>query len=312
MTTTLSNMLDEVSMNLSGYTFQQDRATYLATSVTTTVSSSASPLILSLGSTDSLGKGIIEIDEELMWVDTYDRVSNTATVAPYGRGYMGTTAATHAADTKVTISPTFPKFAIKRAINDTIRALGATIFAVKSTTFTFNAAVSTYAFANLNIKNILSITWQEVGPSKEWRPIRRWDFDSSANPEAFGYVTGTDQVQTVTLGEAITSGRTVKVIYATDPVAFTTNAQDFVTQTGLPESTRDVVILGASYRLLTYLDPARASQVSPQADETDNKRPFGSSNTATKQLYALYTQRLNEETAAQQANYPIRVHYSRR
>ncbi len=312
MTTTLTNMIDEVAVNLAGYTFQQDRATYLTTAVTTTTSSSASPLVLSLGSTDNVGKGVIEIDEELMWVDSYDRVANTATVAPYGRGYLGTTAATHSADTRVAISPTFPRFNVKRAINDTIRALGSSIFAVKSTTFTFNAAVSTYAFANLNIKNILTVTWQTIGPTKEWAPIRKWDFDSIANPEAFGYTTGTDQVQTITLGEAPISGRTVKITYATDPVAFTTNSQDYATQTGLPESTRDVVILGAAYRLLSFLDPARAAQVSPQADETDSKRPYGASQTATKQLYALFSQRLAEETKSQQQNYPPKVHYSRR
>jgi hypothetical protein len=312
MSNTLTNMIDEVAVNLAGYTFQQDRSTYLTTAVTTTTSSSASPLILSLGSTDNVGKGVIEIDEELMWVDSYDRVANTATVAPYGRGYLGTTAATHTADTRVAISPTFPRFNVKRAINDTIRALGSSIFAVKSTTFTFNAAVSTYAFANLNIKNILTVTWQTTGPTKEWMPIRKWDFDSIANPEAFGYTTGTDQVQTITLGEAPTAGRSVKITYATDPVAFTTNAQDYATQTGLPESTRDVVILGAAYRLLSFLDPARAAQVSPQADETDSKRPYGASQTATKQLYALFSQRLAEETKSQQQNYPPKVHYSRR
>jgi hypothetical protein len=312
MTTTLTNMIDEVLVNLAGYTFQQDRSTYLTTAVTTTTSTSASPLILSLGSTDSVGKGILEIDEELLWVDSFDRVANTATVSPYGRGYLGTTAATHAADAKVTISPTFPRFSVKRAINDTIRSLGANIFAVKSTTFTFNAAVSTYAFANLDIKNILTISWQSIGPSKEWVPIRRWDFDASANPEAFSYTSGTDQVQTITLGEAPISGRTVKVVYATDPSSFTSNSQVYTTVTGLPESTRDVVILGAAYRLLSFLDPARAAQVSPQADETDSKRPYGASQSATKQLYALYTQRLNEETKAQQQNYPPKVHYSRR
>jgi hypothetical protein len=312
MATTLTNMIDEVAVNLAGYTFQQDRSTYLASAVTTTTSTSASPLILSLGSTENVGKGVIEIDEELMWVDSYDRVANTATVAPYGRGYLGTTAATHTADTRIAISPTFPRFNVKRSINDTIRALGANIFAVKSTTFTFNAAVSTYAFANLNIKNILTVTWQSIGPSKEWVPLRKWDFDSIANPEAFSYVTGTDTVQTITLGEAPISGRTVKVTYATDPAAFTTNSQDYSTQTGLPESTRDVVILGAAYRLLSFLDPARAAQVSPQADETDSKRPYGASQTATKQLYALYSQRLAEETKAQQQNYPPKVHYSRR
>lgn len=310
--TTLNNMIDEVLINLAGYTFQQDRATHLAAAVTTTTSSSTSPTVLQLGSTDSVGKGILEIDEELMWIDSFDRVANTATVSPYGRGYLGTTAATHAVDAKVTISPTFPRFTIKRAINDTIRSLGSNIFAVKTTTFTFNAAVSTYAFANLNIKNVLTISWQSIGPTKEWIPIRRWDFDATANAEAFGYVTGTDQVQTITLGEAPVAGRTVKISYATDPEPFTSNSQVYTTVTGLPESTRDVVILGAAYRLLSFLDPARASQVSPQADETDAKRPYGASQNATKQLYALYSQRLNEETKSQQANYPIRVHYSRR
>jgi hypothetical protein len=305
--TTLNEMIDEVVLNLSGYTFQQDRSTYLRTAVTTTTSSVSSPLILSLGSTENVGKGIVEIDEELMWVDSFDRLANTATVAPYGRAYLGSTAATHSAESKVTISPTFPRSSIKRAINDTIRSLGSGIFAVKSTSFTFNAAKTTYAFNNLNIKNILTLSWESVGPSKEWVPIRRWDFDSTADATAFGA-----NAQTVTLGEMPISGRTVRVVYATDPAPFTTNAQVYSTQTGLPESTKDVAILGAAYRLLTFLDPARASQVSPQADETDGKRPFGASQSATKQLYALYQQRLNEETKSQQQNYPPRVHFSRR
>ena len=306
MTTTLSNLIDEVSINLAGYTYQQDRATHLTSAVTTLTSSSTSPTVLYLGSTDNLGKGIVEIDEELMWVDSFDRVANTATVSPYGRGYLGTTAATHTVDSKVAISPTFPRYVVKKAINDTINAVGSSIYAAKVTTFTFNAAQTTYDFDGLNIQNILSISWQSVGPSLEWIPVRRWSWDSKADETAFGATA-----QTVTIGDYITPGRTVKVVYATDPVPFTTNAQDFSTQTGLPDSCKDVIVLGASYRLLTFLDPARAAQVSPQADETDSKRPYGASQTATKQLYALYTQRLNEETARQQSFYPIRVHYSR-
>ena len=307
MTTTLSNLIDEVQINLAGYTYQQDRATHLRAAVTTTTSSSASPLILQLGSTENIGKGVVEVDEELMWLDSFDRVANTATVAPYGRGYLGTTAATHDADAKVTISPTFPRYVIKKAINDTVRAAGSTIFAVKSTDFTFSAPQTTYnIYAGYRIQNVLSIMWQTVGPSQEWVPVRRWSWDSKADATAFAA-----NAQTVTIGDYITPGRKVKVIYATDPEAFTTNADDFTTQTGLPDSCKDLIVLGAAYRLLTYLDPARASQVSPQADETDSKRPYGASQTATKQLYALYTQRLNEETARQQQQYPIRVHYSR-
>lgn len=307
MTVTFAQMIDEVKINLSGYTFQQDRSTYLTAAVTTLTSPSSAPTVLSLGSTTDFGKGVIEIDDELLWIDSVDRVANTATVAPYGRGYLGTTAATHAVDAQVTVSPIFPRESIKKAINDTIAAVGASIYATKQTTFTYNAAITTYDFDGLDIENILSIAWQDIGPSKEWIRVKRWDFDPFADVTTWG-----TNSQTVTIGDIIIAGRTVKVMYATHPSVFTATNQDFSTQTGLSESVKDVVTLGAAYRLLQYLDPARSAQYSPQADEIDAKRPFGASNNAVRQLFALYTQRLNEERTKQQTQYPPRVHYSAR
>ena len=298
-------MIDEVLINLAGYTLQQDRSTHLLQAVSTTTSTIAVPTVLQLASTE-LGKGTVEVGEELMWVDSFDRIANTATISPYGRGYLGTTASTAAAGTRVVISPTFPRYVVKKAINDTIRAIGSSIFSVKQTTFTYNAAITTYELENLNIKNILTMHWESIGPSKEWIRVKRYDLDALPEINTWGATS-----QTVTIGDIITPGRTVKVVYATDPTALGTNSDIFTTVTGLPESVRDVVILGAAYRLLTYLDPARAAMVSPQADETDAKRPYGSSSTATRQLFALYTQRLAEETRAQQQQYPARVHYSR-
>lgn len=306
--TTLLDMINEVSINLSGYTLQQDRATHITLNVAATTSTIAAPITISLASTDSVGKGVIEIDEELFWVDNYDRIGNTATIAPYGRAYLGTTLAAHTAGTKVSISPTFPRFVIKRAINDTINAIGSSIFAASTTTITSNAAVSAFRLpatgTTLNVRSILSIAYQALGASKEWIPIRTYRFDGNANTTAF--TSG----QTVSIYDYIPSGRTVQVVYATDPVIFTDNTETFTTQTKLPESCKDLVILGATYRLLSNLDPARASMVSPQADETDSKRPYGSSQSLTRQVYALFTQRLNEEIQKQQDRYPIRVHYS--
>jgi len=318
--TTLTDMIDEVSMNLSGYTLQQDRATHITAAVAATASTIAVPITLALASTDSVGKGIVEIDEELFWVDNYDRVGNTATIAPYGRAYLGTTLAAHTEGTKVTIAPTFPRFVIKRAINDTISAIGSSIFAASTTTITSNAAVSAFRLpttgTTLNIRSILAVAYQSLGASKEWIPLRTYRFDGNANSTAF--TSG----QTISLYDFIPSGRTVQIAYSTDPVPFTTvinatyttlteiNDQVFTTITGLPESCKDLIILGTTYRLLSNLDPARASMVSPQADETDSKRPYGSSQSLTKQVYALFNQRLNEEIKSQQEKYPIRVHYS--
>lgn len=306
--TTLTDMINEVSINLSGYTLQQDRATHITADVAATASTIAAPITLSLASTDSVGKGIVEIDEELFWVDNYDRVGNTATIAPYGRAYLGTTLAAHTAGTKVSISPTFPRFVIKRAINDTISAIGSSIFAAKTTTITSNSAVSAFRLpttgTTLDIRSILAVAYQALGSSKEWIPIRNYRFDGNANTTAF--TSG----QTLSIYDYIPSGRTVQVVYSTNPTSFTANTDTFTTTTGLPESCKDLIILGATYRLLSNLDPARASMVSPQADETDSKRPYGSSQSLTKQVYALFNQRLNEEIKKQQDKYPIRVHYS--
>jgi hypothetical protein len=163
----------------------------------------------------------------------------------------------------------------------------------------------------LNIRNILAIAYQALGSSKEWIPIRSYRFDGNANSTAF--TSG----QTVSIYDYIPSGRSVQIAYSTDPTAFSelattalTNAQVFETVSGLPASCKDLIILGATYRLLSNLDPARASMVSPQADETDSKRPYGSSQSLTRQVYTLFTQRLNEEVKSQQEKYPIRVHYS--
>jgi len=242
----LKDLINEVTLNLSGYTLQQDRTTHLTEAITSLTSSSASPLVIKLGSTDSVGKGTVEIDEELMWIDSFDRIANTATIAPYGRGYLGSTAATHVLDSKVVISPTFPRYAIKKAINDTIASISATLYAVKTTTFVYNPAVTTYAFNNLDIKNILAVSWQSIGPSKEWVLIRHFDFDSIASTDAFGA-----GAQTITLGDMVTPGRTVKVMYSTNATPFTDNEQEFETQTGLPDSVKDIVVLGAPHRMLT-------------------------------------------------------------
>ena len=304
----LNELTDEVLINLAGYTIQQDKATHLTAAITTTTSTIAAPTIFSVADAQRLGSGIVEIDDELLWVDSVDRISNTGTVSPYGRGFMGSTAATHDAGSKVTISPTFPKHVVKRAIQDTIRAMGSSMFAVKQTSFTFSStAINTYELDNKNIQNILTMHWQDIGSSKEWIRIKRWDLDSFPDEATWG--TG---AQTVTIGDRIVSGRKVKVVYATAPSVLSTSATtSFNTQTGLPESCRDIVILGASYRLIAYLDPARTGAQSPQADETDNKRTFGSATNAYRQLFALYTQRLSEENMSQQQQYPPRVHFSR-
>ena len=296
--TTLTSMIDDVQLDLSGFTYRQDRVTYLTTPITTT------DLVLYVASTDNIGKGIIEIDDEMMWVDAYNRNANTITIAPFGRGYNGTTAAAHDVNAKVTITPTYPRFAVKRAINDTINAVYPKVFATGSTAVSFLASRTTYPVPSEAIQ-ILSMAWQSVGPTKEWLPIRQWRWDPLAYATAFP--TG----KSVSIYDNILPGRTMNIIYAHLPVQMSNSNDDFETVTGLPTSMKDVITYGAAWRLSSYVDPARISISSPAADELDVKRPYGTGTNVTKNLQGLYLQRLEDESLKQKLQYPTRVHYSR-
>ncbi len=130
---TLSEMIDEVKSNLQGYTLRQDRITYVANAAGLTTTSTQ----IQVGSQSNLAKGTIEIDDELIWIDSFDKASNTLNVIPgFGRGYQGTTASPHSQYAPVTLAPTFPKVTIKKAINDTINSYYPKLWAVSSTTFT--------------------------------------------------------------------------------------------------------------------------------------------------------------------------------
>ena len=296
--TQLIDIINDVQLDLSGFTYRQDRATYLTTAAT------SGDLILYVASTENIGKGIIEIDEEMMWVDSYDRQANTLTIAPFGRGYNSTTAVAHTVNTKVIITPTYPRVAIKRAINDTVQAVYPKVFAVGSTPVSFLASRTTYPVPQGAIQ-ILSMAWQSVGPTKEWLPIRQWRWDPIAYASAFP--TG----RTVSIYDNVLPGRTINIVYAQLPVVMSNLTDDFETTTGLPISMRDVIIYGAAWRLSSYIDPARISVTGAAADEFDTKRPYGTGTNVTKGLQALYQQRLEEESLKQKIQFPTRVHYSR-
>jgi hypothetical protein len=298
---TLEQLIDEVKSNLIGYTLRQDRITYLTNSGGVTTTSTQ----FNVGSSDNLAKGIIEVDDELIWIDNFNKTSSSMNAAPgFGRGYMGTTASPHAENAQVTLAPTFPRVTIKKAINDTIRSLYPKLFAVGSTTFTFNAAQVTYPLPD-DCREVLYMSWQTTGSSKEWLPIRKWRFDPLANTPTF------NTQKTINLYENIQPGRTVKVWYTMVPDTLDANTDDFVDVSGLPESSQDVIVYGACYRLLSFLDAGRINLSSAEADLNDTKNPFNSGSSVSKYIFALFQQRLQEEALKLSDQFPIRIHLTR-
>jgi hypothetical protein len=294
-------MVDEIKSNLQGYTLRQDRISYVANTggISTTDAS------IAIGSASNLAKGIIEIDDELIWIDSFNKANSTLNVIPgFGRGYQGTSPAPHAQYAQVTLAPTFPRTAIKKAINDTINSLFPNLWAVTSTTFTYNASVTTYALPD-DLESILYLSWQTTGSSQEWLPINRWRADGMANAATF------NTTNTVSIYDSVQPGRTVQVWYTAVPDTLDNNSDDFADVTGLPQSAQDVITLGASYKLLSFLDPGRINLTSAEADSADSKIPSTAGVSSSRYIYALYQQRLNEEALKLKDRYPIRIHYTR-
>jgi hypothetical protein len=302
---TLSSMVDEVSRKLSGFTLHQDSQTYLTTVVPATYSNTA-PSSIKVNSADNISTGIIEIGNELIWVDSYDRDNNTLTIPPYGRGYNGTTVTSHPVGARVTISPTFPNVDVKNAINETIYDVFPGLFAIKNYTFSYNPSIVTYTLPD-DVENILAISWKSTGPTKEWIPVRNWRIDRMSNPDSF------DSNISLNLYDIILPGRTVQVTYSSQPQSMENLSDEFSTTTGLNDSAKDVIILGASYRLSAFIDPGRLTFGSAEADQQSQiaGRSYGAGTAASKYLLALYQQRLQQEINKIQGRYPIRLHHTR-
>jgi hypothetical protein len=296
---TFNEMVDEVRSSLAGYTLRQDRITYLTTAINTTATA------MSIGSSNNLAKGIIEIDDELIWVDNFSQATGVLNAAPgFGRGYQGTSPAPHSQYAQITLSPTFPRVMIKKAINDVINSLYPKLWSVASTTFTFNASQTTYPLPD-DVESILYMSWQTTGSSLEWLPINRWRADPMANVATF------NTTNTVNIYENIQPGRTVQVYYTTTPNTLDSNTDDYADVTGLPASSVEVVILGACYKLLSYVDAGRINLSSAEADLNDTKIPSTAGVASSRYIYALYQQRLNDEALKLQDKYPIRIHYTK-
>jgi len=298
---TFGSMTDEVVRKLAGFTLRQDRQTHvIATAVTATATT------ITVASANNISTGIIQIDDELIYVDSYDRTSGTLSIPPYGRGYNGTSAATHQIGARVIISPTFPSIDVKDAINETLLATFPDLYTTGVHTFAFSSARSTYALPE-EVETVLGVSYQTTGPSKEWLPIRNYRVDPMANTDIF------NSRNSLSLYSGVEPGRTVQVFYTSAPTVMDNNDDDFEITTGLPASCKDVIVLGASARLASFIDPGRLTFGSAESDQQSQiaGRSYGAGTNASKYLLALYDKRLSEEARKLNDRNPIRVHFTR-
>lgn len=298
MSATFDDLVERVESVLHGYTNNTEPTSWLTTSATSTTTT------LSVADASQMGRGFVQINDEIVFVNSTDNVANTLSLTPWGRGQRGTTATAHDSNSKVTASPIFPRNEIKKAINNTIDAMYPMVFAIGTTDFDFVAARTTYSLP-ADFQNILSVTYSTIGPSREWFPVRGFTLDHTADSDAFA------TTKSISIYAGVVPGQTVHVAYKKRPTLLTANDDDYAVTTGLPSYSEDVVIYGAAFRMVSFLDPSRLGPQSASADIFDGVTPVGSGQNASKFLYNIYQQRLNEVADNQRRQHPIRSHYQR-
>ena len=293
-----SDLVDETLIALSGYTQRQDQSTFLTADMTDT------QLTMTVSDAAVLSKGLVEVGDELMWVENFDRATNVATIAPYGRGFRSTQKAPHSIGDRVTISPSFPKDVIRKQLNNAVTGVFPDLFGVFYTTFSFISSQNTYRLPS-EADEILQVTWQTTGPTQEWLPVRQYSINKNAFVGTFN--TG----KSLSVYDGIVPGRTVHVVYTRRPQEMFLPSDDFETVTFLPGYAKEPVVLGAAYRVAGYLDVSRLPGQTAEVDQIDQASPIGSGGTVTRALFQLYQQRLTVASKRQQEEFPIRVRYGR-
>jgi hypothetical protein len=116
---------------------------------------------------------------------------------------------------------------------------------------------------------------------------------------------------TISVYDMVVPGRPIRVVFSKQPTTMTNDSDDYVTVTGLPASSEDVIRLGAAYRLVPFFDTPHLSGMSAEADFSSNMRPVGGSSQLGRYMLQMYQMRLQEEVKRLQELYPIRSHYTR-
>lgn len=294
MAVTFNQLANRVKQQLLGYTRDQASITYITEPMTATDTT----FQVDTDTVTNISRGLVEIDDELLLVKSYDRSTGTVTVmaGTNGRGVEGTTAATHADNSIVTDDPMYPMKRIKEAINDTINATYPDLFVIDDYEFPKIAARYEYPVP-AEVEDVLKVTVNTIGPSAVWFPLSSWRFDPVASTTA-GQVkpTPTPTGKTIQImRDFIVPGRNIRVTYIKKPTILTNGSDDFETVTGYPERYVDMITYGACWRLLPAYESARLQQQAIESTERAPLVPTGAGSNASKYYMALYQQRLLEE-----------------
>jgi hypothetical protein len=296
MAVTLLDLVNEVLDQMYSFVQVKDRHVYLDgdidASQTTIVLDSATSAkqvqpgqLLQLGTDDTVAT-------ELVRVRSVDAQSATVTVV---RGVRGTTAAAwSAASAEILVDPEFPKHNVIREINNTLASFAPDIHSYA----TFETVVDAMYINGYTLPagalGVVSVQYLPTGYDDNWQRVRRWKFDPVNN--------------SVSVFQVMEPGQGLRIRYRKSAGTMSATTNELGTHAGLEDSVKDLVVLGAVYRLL--LGRASGRVVDDRAETLSNasQRTADPVMAAVRQVYALFQQRMISERERQRLANPVLTH----
>jgi|SRR6187549_292840 len=288
---TFSSLIDEVITSLQGFGTANDQVVTLMGAVSDT------DLSFSVDDTDSVSRGLAEVDDEIIYIASAE--DGTVYVPAWGRGFKGTVASSHDLGAAVWISPSWPRATVAREVNNTIKSLYPSLFAVGTDEITSTSNSYSYELPS-EVERILRVEWRYTFPDS-WQTVKSWEMTHSSNTTDF------PSGKALLVGDLVPASAKLHVTYAKLPVALPTSASLF-TESGLPASARDVVVLGTAARLVPWQDVARLPVETVPSDALDTGQRVGLATQVAGSLRQQYQLRLDQERRALLERYPTRTH----
>lgn len=278
---TFDNLVNDILRTLQGYGLSQPRAAFLVSGI------DSNDLSISVGDATGFEQGVAEIGNETVFIDAVDYGSNILTLAPDGRGYYGSTAASHAANARITMAPVWPRAQVAEAINSAIYGTYPDLYSVATEVFSFNPSINTYELP-ADTEQVLRVVADTIGSTQEQVAINRYSFNGTAPTAEFA--TG----KSITLEKGAFPGRNVTVTYKGAPTEITFG--DNFTECGLRETAKRAIKYAVCSELISFMDSARLPVDTAVADEYDPSRnAVGLASKISAQLYQRYLIELDSE-----------------
>jgi hypothetical protein len=214
---------------------------------------------------------IVAMELELMLVINVDATTSTVTVV---RGYLGSTAASHASGTLITVSPVVSDYQIFQALNEDLDDLSSPLnglFKISTVgPFTYNISTRGYDLA-ADVIDIVDVRYHGLGsPLKRYPKLTRYEIVRGQSATDFPSGVG------MIIYSYAAPGQPIVVRYKAPFTHFSSLTDDASSVAGLGASMMDIPPLGAAIRLIETTEikrnrtefqgePRRASEVPPGA-----------------------------------------------